>query len=1369
MPAPAPLEKQLLHLNLSKGTNERERPETADQETCFTRVENLVQDQTGGYIKRPGNTSVASTYASSQALTKPSRLLRTTEGLALINYYGGFAPFEEAYGKFLSPPTRTASDRVVGSLTTNKAVVVGSSGPNTSAQIVAAASSSKYHAVVSYGGVDASANSIKMLTIVDRESGNEAISYVLGDIMGGYVNVNDTVKMAFVGDRYLVVFQGSKAVSIDTGGTTITKTSAHAFEANTAFPGGYDIAVSSTRAFIVSTDVAGVYSIYAVDAATAVAAESFVLTEASFIYVKGDDIYFSGASKLGARKHANLATQTYAAYNHTIPATIAGFYIDAVSNWAWYVVISAPAFGTTTTSRIDIYQVDDVSTGGQLGVAQTTGLDGWQALSQPFQCGAEAGPSDTQPVYLHAVKKSGTELAQHAVLNISSHSGVTNNAQSHYTVRVENALEPYNGVYVASEGPTPYRVWETSPGMCSPVVPVRISPRACAFAFFDLRSSFHSRVNSVSFGGSDHISGGVHSMWDGRRLNEVGFIDNPLLNVSQSGTAGAIAAGIYNFIAVYRHVNSKAAGAFSRVSSISTLTNAGSFKNAVSVLPCFFTNRVDAAGAAIASSGGSVIVDLYRTTSGGTTYYLCASSQNGTPLGSLLTQSLLLQSTGRFTVADNLTDAQLASQPQLYRQPGTPNTSLDRYPPPSGNIACQHADRVFCVDPYGSRVYYSSFFVDGETQWFNPAFSMFVHGGSGPITAIASLDGRLVVFKKDAIFVIDGDGPAESGPSGNEFGPPRRIATEYGCVDARSLIVTTEGIAYRSPRGIELLTRSLQVKWVGDRVQNTCNAYPYTCGVALDTFGRVRWLFAATDPGVGNVSSSGRELVWDIPADCWTVCLHTPSDAVYGNSMQDIVRADVHGYGEAVFLADPLLGIVVSDSAVGVDGSAYIPTVMETSWIRTGQQARQRITDAYFLAKKIGNHAIKISCAYDYNDSYTESVTWEPGVINTLTIEELVLQLSKPQSLAFRIKIEEQAAADQGSYPTGTGLGCAYLGVTFNVMPMVGAPHVGAGSRVGGGGTAYPEPLVSGVCDATGDSAGGVAVRVLGRGFTGTTGVLFGTTAATSVVVVSDYEVTCVTPAHAVGAVSVTLTTPGGSYSAPAAYTFTSAAFAGIASLPLSLWLRDYAGLTWASLASASPGTSGEASHVVNTSGVSDPVAGTLNGHPTAIFNGTTDYTPVQCGFYGIVRPVIHFQILVKFNSLQADAGGVNNPGIFADAASYCQFTVSAGGAQFIMYDGPSATYISSATQPIVAGQWYLLRGGWDGLKVYLTADSASYPSGVSCTNTSWTTVRLGTNYATATFADMELAEFIVSGTWLTPAEEAGIRAELNARYALSL
>jgi IPT/TIG domain len=84
-----------------------------------------------------------------------------------------------------------------------------------------------------------------------------------------------------------------------------------------------------------------------------------------------------------------------------------------------------------------------------------------------------------------------------------------------------------------------------------------------------------------------------------------------------------------------------------------------------------------------------------------------------------------------------------------------------------------------------------------------------------------------------------------------------------------------------------------------------------------------------------------------------------------------------------------------------------------------------------------------------------------------------------------------------------------------------------------------PGPTFGNIVPAVGPVAGNTPVTITGTGFTGATSVTFGGTAATSFLVVSDFSITAVTPAHATGAVNVVITTPGGGTATGTnAYTF---------------------------------------------------------------------------------------------------------------------------------------------------------------------------------------------------------------------------------------
>ncbi|EQD42173.1 Cell surface receptor IPT/TIG domain protein, partial [mine drainage metagenome] len=90
--------------------------------------------------------------------------------------------------------------------------------------------------------------------------------------------------------------------------------------------------------------------------------------------------------------------------------------------------------------------------------------------------------------------------------------------------------------------------------------------------------------------------------------------------------------------------------------------------------------------------------------------------------------------------------------------------------------------------------------------------------------------------------------------------------------------------------------------------------------------------------------------------------------------------------------------------------------------------------------------------------------------------------------------------------------------------------------------------MVSGISPAAGSTGGGTSVTITGTGFTGATAVAFGGTQAASFKVVSDTDITAVSPAGISGLVDVEVTTPSGTSAAVAADQFSYRAdFSGVA------------------------------------------------------------------------------------------------------------------------------------------------------------------------------------------------------------------------------
>jgi hypothetical protein len=137
-------------------------------------------------------------------------------------------------------------------------------------------------------------------------------------------------------------------------------------------------------------------------------------------------------------------------------------------------------------------------------------------------------------------------------------------------------------------------------------------------------------------------------------------------------------------------------------------------------------------------------------------------------------------------------------------QPGMPTlyTSSGILPsgtPPAARFACAWQGRIILAND--RWIYPSKELVDGEEASFPGELFFQAHHD---ITGIIGFDDRLLIFHLDSIYWISGDGPTDTGEGGS-FIVPQRVPTDFGCIDARSIVRIDRGIVYQSSRGLELI------------------------------------------------------------------------------------------------------------------------------------------------------------------------------------------------------------------------------------------------------------------------------------------------------------------------------------------------------------------------------------------------------------------------------------------------------------------------------------------------------------------------------------------------------------------------------------
>jgi IPT/TIG domain len=154
-----------------------------------------------------------------------------------------------------------------------------------------------------------------------------------------------------------------------------------------------------------------------------------------------------------------------------------------------------------------------------------------------------------------------------------------------------------------------------------------------------------------------------------------------------------------------------------------------------------------------------------------------------------------------------------------------------------------------------------------------------------------------------------------------------------------------------------------------------------------------------------------------------------------------------------------------------------------------------------------------------------------------------VSELYGPVNILNQLEMPRSTAA-WPMYPPGV--------VSTTVWSASPAGQVGAGvqsfndadipSRIKNSTSSQPvvpgPPSVLEIFPTSGPVAGGTSVTIAGSGFTSASSVKIGGTNATGVVVNNDGMISAVSPAHAAGAVDVAVTTPVGTNTLTAGFTY---------------------------------------------------------------------------------------------------------------------------------------------------------------------------------------------------------------------------------------
>ena len=529
--------------------------------------------------------------------------------------------------------------------------------------------------------------------------------------------------------------------------------------------------------------------------------------------------------------------------------------------------------------------------------------------------------------------------------------------------------------------------------------------------YFD-EDSRRQLYQATELGTELSLSGGVPFVCDGQAAFEDSFFMYPEFSYAKlAGSGNFSVSGVYTYAIVYSYIDSAGLVHRSAPAFTNAVTASGGASGQLSIMPLSATYR-DVA------NPGTVFGDVYRTQGNGSTFYflnrIVVSNQ---PLATKISYPTSL-------TGDNWADASMIQNTSLVYTTGG---VLDNVNPPSSSFQIAHRGRKAAVDETRRFVWFTKQYAEGEAPGFNEALVVPYPEG-GDITAVRSMDDKFVAFKASSIWVMTGDGPADTG-QGSDWSVPQSISTDVGCVNWQSVVLTPMGLIFRAPNGFYLLGRDLQVTFIGKAVIDMAADYPVVTSATLvpnSTHAR----FTCTN----SAGTASIVIVYDYLLGQWTrheypslsapiasACLTFPSPQKF-----TVLTTDGQIWQER--LPTDALSHFDEDSS-GV--RQFVVTSVTVPWVKTQVQGYARMKRVQLFGQQEDDCGIRLEFAFNYDEDVRQTSTWYSYQLSELPIRgqvETHVAAKHNKSMSMQVTVSDVA----GSAMT-TGAGMRFVSVAVEL------------------------------------------------------------------------------------------------------------------------------------------------------------------------------------------------------------------------------------------------------------------------------------------------------------------------------------------------
>ncbi len=452
-------------------------------------------------------------------------------------------------------------------------------------------------------------------------------------------------------------------------------------------------------------------------------------------------------------------------------------------------------------------------------------------------------------------------------------------------------------------------------------------------------------IDSADLASNLHISGGYLSQFDGYLPVEHNFFLWPdSIEVTTATGSGLVTAQQYYYQVTYEWSDNQGNIYRSAPSiPVTVTTTTATSTNTINVPMLRLTAKI----------ANPIKIVVYRWSAAQQTYHQVTS----------ITIPKLNDTTAdSIAITDALADSSIVGNNIIYTTGGV----VEDVNAPSSDILTVFDTRLWLVDNEDRNLLWvSKQVIEATPVEMSDLFTIYVAPNigtvesTGPITAIAPMDDKLIIFKENAIYYINGVGPNNLGTTSvgcslGNYSQPTFITAVVGCTNQQSIVLTQDGLMFQGDKGIWLLSRGLGTDYIGAAVESFNGSIVNSAKVIPET----NYVVFTLD--------TGEMLMYDYFYKQW-------GEFVGASAVSSTIYNGLHT------ILTPFGRILQETPNQFLDDSNPVLMSFTTSWINLASlQGYERFYDFYLLAKYLSPHKLNCQVAYDYNDSIRHNVIITP-------------------------------------------------------------------------------------------------------------------------------------------------------------------------------------------------------------------------------------------------------------------------------------------------------------------------------------------------------------------------------------------------------